>query len=58
MARNMSFAEQFNKSDSASNTATIKLLNSLSFKQQKALINMVNSKNREAFEEMRERGEL
>lgn len=58
MEKNLSFVEQFNKSDSVSNNATIKLLKSLSPIQQKALLKIVNSKNKELFEEMRKKGEI
>ena len=58
MEKNLSFVEQFNKSDSVSNNATIKLLKSLSSVQQKALLKIVNSKNKELFEEMRKKGEI
>ena len=58
MEKNLSFVEQFNKGDSVSNEETIKLLNSLNRKQKKVLINMINSKNKEAFEEMRKKGEI
>ena len=58
MGKNLSFVEQFNKCDKVSNDETIKLINNLSTKQKKALINMVNSKNKEAFDEMRKKGEI
>ena len=58
MGKNKSFVEQFNNNDSASNAEIISLLNGLSRKQQKVLLHMVNSKNKEIFEEMRKRGEI
>ena len=58
MGKNLGFVDQFNKCDSLSTDATISLLSGLSFKQQKALIHMVNSKNKEAFDEMRKKGEI
>lgn len=58
MGKNLSFVEQFNRCDSTSNNEIIELVNGLSGKQKKALVNMVNSKNKEAFDEMRKRGEI
>ena len=58
MEKNISFVEQFNRCDSASNTATINLINSLTPTQQKALIKIVNSKNKAIFQEMRKKGEI
>lgn len=58
MGKNKSFVEQFNNNDSASNAEIISLLNGLSRKQQKVLLHMVNSKNKEIFEEMRKKGEI
>ena len=52
------FIDQFNSSDSVSNDATIALINSLSNKQKRVLLKMVNSKNEEAFEEMRKGGRI
>jgi hypothetical protein len=47
MGKNLSFVEQFNRCDSTSNNEIIELVNGLSGKQKKALVNMVNSKNKE-----------
>ena len=58
MGKNLSFVEQFNKCDSVSNDEIIKMINGLSFKQQKVLVKMLNSKNKEAFDEMRKKGEI
>ena len=58
MGKNLSFVEQFNKCDSVSNDEIIKMINGLSFKQQKVLVKMLNSKNKEVFDEMRKKGEI
>ena len=58
MGKNLSFVDQFNACDSVSNNEVIEMLNGLSRKQKKVLVNMVNSKNKEAFNEMRKRGEI
>ena len=58
MEKNLSFVEQFNKCDRSSNDSIIELMKDLSTKQKKALIKMVNSKNKEAFDEMRKKGEI
>ena len=58
MGKNLSFVDQFNACDSVSNNEVIEMLNGLSRKQKKVLVNMVNSKNKEAFDEMRKRGEI
>ena len=58
MGKIVTFVEQFNKCDQASNDATIEILNNLSPKQQKMAIKMINNKNKQAFDEMRKRGRI
>ena len=58
MGNNFGFIDQFNQGDYDSNNAAIELINNLSSKQKRVLVKMINNKNREAFEEMRERGEI
>ena len=56
MGKTMDIVELFNKGDNRSNNATITLLDNMSTAQQKAVLDMVNAKNKKAFDVLRKRG--
>ena len=56
MGKTMDIVELFNKGDNRSNNATITLLDNMSTAQQKAVLDMVNAKNKKAFDLLRKKG--
>ena len=58
MEKISSFVKQFNNSDNASINTNIRIINTLSTKQKRALLKIINSDYKKIFNEMRKKGEI